>query len=64
MFIGKINSSAFERFLKEEGCAYEKINVSVIDTGTNSVIATVTVGNQPFDIAITPPSATTRLLVS
>jgi YVTN family beta-propeller protein len=31
--------------------------VSVIDTATNSVVATVAVGNDPVDIAITPNGA-------
>ncbi|PEQ45635.1 YncE family protein, partial [Bacillus cereus] len=29
-------------------------NVSVIDTSTNTVVATVLVGNSPFGVAITP----------
>ena len=32
-------------------------NVSVINTATNTVVATVTVGNAPFGVAITPDGA-------
>ena len=31
--------------------------VSVIDTSTNTVIATITVGIKPIDIAVTPDSS-------
>ena len=33
---------------------YASNNVSVIDTGTNSVVATVPVGNGPFSGAVNP----------
>src|SRR5947209_367825 len=33
---------------------YFSDNVSVIDTGSNSVVATLAVGNQPAEIAFTP----------
>jgi len=33
---------------------YSSGNVSVIDTATNTVVSTITVGTNPFDVAITP----------
>jgi YVTN family beta-propeller protein len=37
-------------YVANEGSA----NVSVIDTATNKVVATVPVGNNPFAVAVTP----------
>ena len=37
-------------YVANEGSA----NVSVIDTATNKVVATVPVGNNPFGVAVTP----------
>jgi YVTN family beta-propeller protein len=53
-FLGSVQTLAQNAYITNDGSG----NVSVIDTATNTVIATITVGTAPFAVAVSPDGGT------
>ena len=53
-FVGGVQTLAQNAYITNDGSG----NVSVIDTATNTVTATITVGTAPFAVAVSPDGGT------